>query len=99
MVLYNVVIEVNAEIEADFMEWFRKKHIPLIISTGCFIGFKLSKQIVPKLDGKFTAVCRFFCRNQQDFDDYVNRYSKAMRSDFPARFINKYSIVRTVEEI
>ncbi|MBB5637055.1 hypothetical protein HDE68_002968 [Pedobacter cryoconitis] len=27
MVLYNIVIEVNPEIETDFMEWFRKKRL------------------------------------------------------------------------
>ncbi|WP_410478337.1 DUF4286 family protein [Pedobacter antarcticus] len=42
MVLYNVVIQMNCEIEADFVEWFRKKHNPLIITTGYFIGFSLS---------------------------------------------------------
>lgn len=99
MVLYNVVIQMNNEIEADFMEWFRKQHIPLIISTGYFIGFSLSKQICSGLDAKTTIVCRFFCHNMEDYENYLNKSSEVMRSDFPARFIDKYFIFRTIDEM
>ena len=99
MVLYNVVIEASTDIETGFMEWFKKKHIPLIISTGYFVGFTLSKQIAPKFDRKFTAVCRFFCHNREDYDSYLNEFSNVMRGDFPTQFIDKCNIIRTVEEI
>ncbi len=99
MVLYNVVIQINSEIEADFMEWFRKQHIPLIISTGYFIGFSLSKQICSGFDAKTTTVCRFFCHNMEDYENYLNNSSKVIRDDFPTRFIDRYIIIRTVEEM
>ena len=47
MIIYRVTVEVNNDIEIDWLKWMKEIHIPDVIKTGYFFDWKIEKQILP----------------------------------------------------
>ena len=42
-IIYNVTIKVDAAIADDWLIWLLNEHIPAVMHTNCFTGFKVVK--------------------------------------------------------
>ena len=43
MYIYNVSVSVDDEIQSDWLSWMSEEHIPEVMDTGYFTGFKIFK--------------------------------------------------------
>jgi hypothetical protein len=43
MLLYNVTVGVDKDIETEWLEWMKEKHIPDVMKTGMFESSKIYK--------------------------------------------------------
>ena len=41
MILYNLTVNVDFDIEAEWFDWMRESHIPKVMYTGQFVDFKI----------------------------------------------------------
>lgn len=99
MIIYTVEISVDDDIAVDFGRWFRKKHIPQMIGTGCFSGFLLGRRLPAGGSSKEVVVGRFFFVTYGDYEIYIHQFSGRVRAAFPARFQGKFSINRLMEQM
>lgn len=40
MVVYNVTVNIEEDVEKDWINWMKTVHIPEVMQTGCFNGHK-----------------------------------------------------------
>ena len=99
MIIYNVTCNIPEEIEAEWVHWMKHVHIPEVIATEKFTGFKMLKllTVVDDNEGINYAV-QYFCNTLEDFNDYVDNYSDALKAKTFARYGEKVLAFRTLLE-
>ena len=43
MLLYNVTVSIDKSIKEDWVSWMKKKHIPDVMNTGCFLEARIAR--------------------------------------------------------
>lgn len=90
MVLYEVSVQIHADLSAAFEKYMRTKHIPEIWETKCF------QQI--HFDQAETTLYRtsYQAANLADYERYIDQYAAVMRADFMQHFPEGCAVTRQV---
>lgn len=97
--LYNVTIKVEHSVEAQWIDWMKKEHVPAVMSTGCFESFKMTKILGDDDEHGVGYAVQYIANNQAQFDIYQERFAKSLQSDHAAKFEGKYVAFRTLMAI
>ncbi len=99
MIVYNVTVMPNTAIAEDWLRWMREEHMPELMATGLFTGYRLSRLLEQEdLDGP-TYSAQYFCPDQASYDAYIRDWAPAMREKGLARFGGQFTAFRSVMEI
>src|SRR5580765_4582725 len=96
MILYNVTVKVDKDIEADWLEWMKTKHIPDVMNTGQFIESRISRLLDQPEDDDTTYVIQYHCESREKYEHYLNTFASALRDEFNSRYKGKFVIFRTL---
>lgn len=98
MYLYNVTVNVDQDIEAEWLQWMKTVHIPEVLKTGYFIENKIFRLLhEPHNDGSTYSV-QYFIDSLEDLDKYLNEQAPAIMARHNERYKNKHVAFRTVME-
>ena len=79
MIVYNVTTMVATGKVEEWLEWMRKTHIPEIMATGCFNGFRMLRLLeVDDAEGQTYAV-QYHCTERVDYERYNSLFAHALR--------------------
>lgn len=83
--IYRVTIQLHESINPElFIQWMVETHIPDLMDTNCFSGFRFSSA----LHNKHEFTTDYFYAHPDDFERYENEFALKMRSDFVTNFGN-----------
>jgi len=98
MIIYNITLKVEADSAEDWVKWMKEEHMPELKATGLFTDYKLCRLLEQdELEG-VTFVAQYFCNTMEDYNNYIDNHSQAMREKGFQRFGNKFVAFRTVME-
>jgi hypothetical protein len=99
MLIYNVTLNVDDAIKTEWIDWMKHEHIPDMMETGCFDGYKFLRVIteVPDATGSTFAV-QYFCQSRQTLTHYITTHAKSIRNKHKARYPNQIVAFRTTLE-
>lgn len=98
MILYNITINVSADIEQDFIQWMKDVHIPEIMETGIFYDFKFLRLLHDSDDGSINYATQYFTDTIEQMMEYEKHHAPALRSKTQARYLDKAIAFRTLLE-
>ncbi len=98
MIVYNVTIQVDHDIEKEWLEWMNAVHIPDVIATGCFLEGRISKLMVDDETG-VTYSIQYVLENMQKLEEYQQKYAAKLQKEHSDRYENKFVAFRTVMEV
>lgn len=98
MILYNVTVNVDEDVEQQWLAYMKDIHIPDVMRTGMFISHKMFKLLQQEEMGGTTYSVQYFAEHLGYLETYLERYAPALREDVDIRFKNKYVAFRTVLE-
>ncbi|QWP77191.1 DUF4286 family protein [Lysobacter sp. K5869] len=97
--IYEVTLDVDASIRADFLNWLRP-HIAEICALPGFLGADLHETRDPAPAAGRTALCvRYRLRDAAALEAYLRDHAPRMRADGLARFAGKFEASRRVMRI
>jgi Domain of unknown function (DUF4286) len=74
-IIYNITVKPEQEIAKEFVLWLQEEHLPEILGTGCFTGYKLIRLLeVDDAEGPTYAIQLYadsldpFYRYRQEFE-------------------------------
>jgi hypothetical protein len=74
-IIYNVTIKVDASIADDWLIWMLHEHIPAVMNTKCFTGFKVVKLMdMDETEGPTYAV-QYTAKDMADYQRYRTEYA------------------------
>ncbi|HLU87440.1 MAG TPA: DUF4286 family protein [Taishania sp.] len=95
MILYNVTVNIDADVHDEWLNWMRTKHIPDVMSTGCFIESRISR-IHGEEEGGMSYAIQYIAPNQDKFDVYQQLFAPKFQHEHSTKFQGKFGAFRTV---
>jgi uncharacterized protein DUF4286 len=90
MVAYEVTMVVQPALIEACERYMRERHIPDVLSTGCFRGADLARQS----PGRYRV--RYLAATEADLERYLQIDSPRLRKDFAAYFPKGVTLSREV---
>lgn len=100
MILYNVTINVEANIHDEFLDWLKNVHIPEVLQTGLFVKHSFLKLISddPESVGTTYAV-QYFLKDLKDFVNYTENHAPTLQKKTKDKYGDKVVAFRTLLEV
>lgn len=98
MFLYNITVNIDQDIEKDWLQWMQEVHIPEILSTGLFKENKLFRLLHEPHNEGSTYSVQFFTISLENLDKYLKEYAPAITIKHNDRYRNKHVVFQTVME-
>lgn len=98
MIVYNVTIQVDHDIEKEWLEWMNNIHIPDVLATGCFLEGRISRLMVDDETG-ITFSIQYTLESMQKLEEYQEKYAEKLQKEHADRYENKFVAFRTVMEV
>lgn len=99
MVIYNVTINVDMNIQEDWLNWMKKEHIPDVLNTGKFQGYRMLR-VVNRSAGEegVTYVVQYFCENLRKLQEYQAHYAQLLQQKHQDKYGTQVMAFRTILE-
>lgn len=89
MIIYQVTITLEAGVEAEWIDWMKRTHIPDVLRTGCFSECRFCKAV--GAEGTEPAyVMQYSCRSVEEYYRYRDNFAAALQRDHSDRFGGRF---------
>jgi hypothetical protein len=96
MIIYNVTVKVDRSVATDWLVWMQSEHIPAILETKCFNGYKLVQVLeLDDSDGPTYAV-QYFADTMDDYKNYINAHAAEMRKQATDKWGDSFVAFRSL---
>lgn len=99
MIIYNVTINVDNSIHAEWINWMRDKHLADVMATGLFVEYRILKLLNLQEDETGTTYAiQYKCKNREDYEHYQQAFAPALQAEGRTLFGDKFVAFRTLLE-
>jgi hypothetical protein len=95
MLLYNVTVNIDQNIQEDWLNWMKTKHIPEVLATNCFVEARLSR-IQGEEEGGVTFSIMYLCENETIYNEYQQNHAPILQQKHAQLFQGKFAAFRTI---
>lgn len=99
MINYTVTIHIDYEIESDWFDWMKNKHIPDVLATNLFLDCIILKAIEEEIEGKATYSFFYMCTSDEVLNHYLAEYAPTLRSEHTSLFEGRFIASRSINEV
>ncbi len=97
--LYNITTLVSHPIAVDWLNWMQKEHIPGIMSSGCFLEFRLLRLKDHDETEGITYSLQLLAKSRDVYEAYLEKYAPALREETRTHWGEKAISFRTLLEV
>jgi hypothetical protein len=98
MIIYNVTINIEEGVTAEWLSWMQQKHIPEVLATGKFTKALMTKVLVDEEMGGNTYSVQYSCPNKATLEAYYVEDAERLQAD-SGKFAGKFVAFRTELEV
>lgn len=99
MFIYNVTIQINAQAEAPWKEWLVQVHIPEVMATGCFTGYRLLLLHDLTHTDQPTYAVQYEAPDRDHYERYLNDHAQRLREASSDAWGTQFTAFRTLMEL
>lgn len=97
MIIYAVTINIDSDIEEEWLNWMKKTHAPEVLATKCFIESKIYKVLEGEEDCSY--IIQYLCKDMQIFQNYQQNFSRVLQEKHTKKYEGKFIASRTLLKI
>ena len=98
MFLYNVTIGIDRDVESEWLEYIREKHMPDVMKTGMFVSSKFYKVLHDQEDGTISYSIQYFAKSIDHVQQYLEVFAPVLIEEHRQKFSNKHVVFQTLLE-
>ncbi len=95
MYIYNVTINIDESVAAQWLHWMQEIHIPDMLATGKFTEAKMCQVMVKEDLGGITYSIQYTTDSKETLERYFKEDANRLRQDGLKRFADKFVAFRT----
>ena len=99
MILYNVTVNIDKDVEQDWIDWMKNTHIPEVMETGYFTGNRMMKMLSEQEDesGRTYAI-QYSADNLGQLEEYLEKAAPKLQKQSIIKYGTKMAAFRSVLE-
>lgn len=99
MVLYNVTVNIDEDVEQDWIQWMKVTHIPKVMETGYFVEHRMMRMLseVPDATGSTYAI-QYLAQAMGSLESYLEKEAPKLQKESIIRYGSKMVAFRSVLE-
>lgn len=98
MYIYNVTVNIDADVHDEWLKYMKETHIPDVMNTGCFTENKIVK-VLNVDDVGHTYSFQYTFNEMEDIERYQKDFAPGLQADVKKRYADKFAAFRTLLEI
>lgn len=98
MLLYNVTVGIDREIETEWLQYMKEKHIPDVLKTGMFVSNKIYKVLHDQEDGTVSYSVQYFAKSIEQINQYLEVFAPVLIAEHKKKFANRHVTFMTLLE-
>ncbi|CAN5471512.1 DUF4286 family protein [soil metagenome] len=98
MIIYNVTVNIDHIVAADWLQWMKEVHIPKVLATGMFLENKIFRLVGDEDSGGVTYAVQYYCESMDLYEEYKDKYAAALQADHKDRYKDQFVAFRTLLE-
>lgn len=100
MILYNVTVQIERDVQKDWLSWMQTTHIPDVLKTGLFTSCKVCK-ILGQEDNPagISYAIQYTSPSMEAFIQYRDTFAVKLQEEHSERYKGKYVAFRTLLEV
>ncbi len=98
MILYNVTVNIEKDVELEWLHWMHQVHIPKVLATGLFKENKMYRLLNETENDDSTYSIQYFAKSIDDIQLYLDQYAPALVNEHLERYKYKHVAFRTLLE-
>jgi len=100
MILYNVTINIDRDVENEWLEWMKMTHVPDVMKTGMFSGNKIFRLLnEDPQSGGSTYSIQYFTSDLGKVNQYLEDHAPPLIEEHQLKYKDKFVAFRTVLEL
>lgn len=80
MIIYSVTIQIQKDVEKEWLQFMLKKHIQDVINTGYFIDATIRRVLAPNETSYNTYNMEYIAEHIEEYDDYLKNAATSMQN-------------------
>lgn len=96
MIIYNVTINIDADVHLDWLQWMQKEHIPQVMATGMFTEYRFARVMSDEPAEGFTYSVQYLAESIGDYEIYRATYAPGLQAETEKRYKGKFVAFRTL---
>ena len=99
MIVYNVTTQPAWEIHEEWLNWMKEVHIPDVMATGMFSGYRMLRMLdVDQPDGP-TYTVQYFSQSRDYYEHYLANFAKELREKGIDKWGDRLIAFRSLMEV
>jgi phytoene/squalene synthetase len=85
MLIYNVTTGVDKKIEQEWLVWMKEVHIPEVMKTRMFLGYRFYRVLAEENDSVSYAI-QYQAQSINQIEQYLDKFAPSLREDVKKKF-------------
>ncbi|WP_425392825.1 DUF4286 family protein [Ekhidna sp.] len=99
MILYNVTVNIDKDVESDWIDWMKATHIPEVMDTGFFTEYRMMRMLSQEQDETgSTFAIQYIAETLGHLQTYLDTVAPKIQKKSIIRYGTKMAAFRTVLE-
>ena len=98
MIIYSVTLKIDWSIQDGFENWMKEVHIPRVLETGMFVGYKIYKVLHDQDEGSVSYSVQYFAQTIKHVTAYFEKFAPRLMEEHRIQFQDKHVAFMTLLE-
>lgn len=98
MIIYNVTINVDADVAEEWLRWMKEVHIPDVMATGLFLDNRIMR-IMAEEEGGLSYAIQYTCADMATYERYRVEHAPRLQAETQQRYGGRFAAFRTLLEV
>jgi hypothetical protein len=98
MIIYNVTVNVDHDVHAQWLHWMKHTHIPEVMATGLFLDNRLCR-VLAEDEGGTTYAVQYTCADMATYERYREQHATRLQRETEQHYGGKFAAFRTLLEV
>lgn len=95
MIVYNVTINIDAEVEQKWLAWMKDEHIPDVMATGLFLECRMFRVLADD-EGGTTYAVQYIAADMDHYERYRDQHAARLQAQSQEHFGGRFVAFRTL---
>lgn len=98
MILYNVTVNIDTDVEQEWLVWMKEIHIPEVMATGLFLESRMFRVLADD-EGGITYAVQYSCADMAHYERYRDEHAPRLQAKTQEKYGGKFAAFRTLLEL